>query len=273
MMTIDPKQVSVPAFHSFLLSAVTPRPIALASTIDPNGDVNLSPFSFFNCFGANPPVLIFSPSRRIRDKTTKHTYQNVKEIPEVVIHIVNYNMVQQTSLASTEYPRGVNEFEKAGFTPIQSVMIRPPRVKESPVAFECKVTQVIETGDGPGAGNLIICEVLLMHVSESVLTNNKIDPAKLDVVCRLGGDWYARINHPNLFAVAKPVDRLGIGIDNLPSGIRNSDVLTGNDLGKLANVETTPEVSDLDNALAQEFKKYVSEDGEKGAAHFCEEIA
>lgn len=242
MITIDPGKVSTQALHAVLLGAVTPRPIALASTVDVAGNVNLSPFSFFNCFGSNPPVLIFSPSRRVRDNTTKHTYENVLEVPEVVIHIVNYAMVQQTSLASTEYEKGVNEFMKAGFTQVPSSVVKPPRVAEAPVAIECKVRQVISTGDEGGAGNLIICEVVLIHVDESVMgSDGKIDPAKLDVVARLGGDWYARVGAESLFKVPKPVNTTGIGIDRLPEEIRLSKVLSGNDLGLLANVEQIPE--------------------------------
>ena len=240
MLTINPKEISVSAFHSYLLGAVTPRPIALASTIDLSGSVNLSPFSFFNCFGANPPVVIFSPSRRVRDNTTKHTYENILEVPEVVIHIVSFDIVQQTSLASSEYPKEVNEFEKAGFHPVKSVMVRPPRVQESPVAMECKVLQVIQTGDQGGAGNLVICEVLLMHIDEGVMTDGKIDPYKLDAVSRLGGDYYARINGASIFAVPKPADKPGIGIDQLPEKIRMSKVLTGNDLAMLSNVSAIP---------------------------------
>jgi flavin reductase (DIM6/NTAB) family NADH-FMN oxidoreductase RutF len=244
MTTIDPTQVSSSIFHGFLLSAVTPRPIALASTVDKNGNVNLSPFSFFNCFGSNPPIVVFSPSRRVRDNTTKHTYENILEVPEVVIHIVNYKIVQQTSLASSEYPPGVNEFEKAGFTAASSVLIRPPRVVEAPVAMECRVKQVIPTGEHGGAGNLVICEVLLMHVDENVISDGRIDPYKLDAVSRLGADYYARINGDSIFVVPKPVAKPGIGIDQLPESIRNSNVLSGNDLGKLANVVAIPSSDD-----------------------------
>ena len=241
MLTINPREVSVPQFHAWLLGAVTPRPIAFASTVDKNGEVNLSPFSFFNCFGANPPLLIFSPARRGRDNTTKHTYENVLEVPEVVINVVNYAMVQQTSLASTEYPRGVNEFHKAGFTEVPSVMIRPPRVGESPVSMECKVLQVIQTGNTGAAGNLVICQVLLMHVKEEILDGRGgIDPFKLDAVARLGRDWYCRVHGDSIFQVPRPTDKIAIGIDQLPPSIRNSSVLTGNDLGLLASVESIP---------------------------------
>jgi flavin reductase (DIM6/NTAB) family NADH-FMN oxidoreductase RutF len=241
MPVIEPEKLSVAALHGILLGAVTPRPIALASTVDVSGNVNLSPFSFFNCFGSNPPLLIFSPNRRVRDNTTKHTYENVLEVPEVVIHIVNHDMVQQVSLASTEYDKGVNEFAKAGFTEVPSIRVTPPRVKEAPVAMECKVRQVISTGDEGGAANLVLCEVVLMHISDDILDEaGKIDPVKLDAVARLGGDWYARIGRESLFTVPKPLEKKGIGIDQLPDEIRQSTVLTGNDLAQLANVEAIP---------------------------------
>lgn len=241
-MIVNPKEVSIHVFHNYMLGAVTPRPIALVSSIDKEGNVNLSPFSFFNCFGVNPPILVFSPSRRVRDNTTKHTYENVLEVPEVVVHIVNYPMVQQTSLSSTEYGKRVNEFVKAGFTEIPSKLVRPPRVKEAPVAMECKVLQVIRTGEGPGAGNLVLCEVLLMHLDDSIMGGDgKIDPFRLDAVSRLGGNWYGRVQGSSIFAVPKPLDTLGIGIDNLPAEIRTSSVLTGNELARLANVTAIPE--------------------------------
>jgi flavin reductase (DIM6/NTAB) family NADH-FMN oxidoreductase RutF len=249
MITIDPKEVSTPEFHAYLLGAVTPRPIAFASTVDLKGQINLSPFSFFNCFGASPPLLIFSPARRSRDNTTKHTYENVLEVPEVVINIVNYAMVQQASLASTEYPKGVNEFKKAGFTEVRSLMVKPPRVGEAPVAMECKVLQVVQTGNTGGAGNLVICQVLLMHIQEAVLDDNKsIDPFKLDAVARLGRDWYCRVQGNAIFKVSKPSDKPGIGIDQIPGSIRNSKILTGNDLGMLATIEKIPN-SDSDLTL------------------------
>jgi flavin reductase (DIM6/NTAB) family NADH-FMN oxidoreductase RutF len=242
MHTINPKEVSTQQFHGHLLGAITPRPIAFASTVDLQGQVNLSPFSFFNCFGANPPLLIFSPARKGRDNTTKHTYENVLVVPEVVINIVNYSMVQQVTLASSEYPKGVNEFTKAGFTEIPSVMIKPPRVSEAPVAMECKVIQVIQTGNSGGAGNLVICQVLLMHIQEEVLDEGgSIDPFKLDAVARLGRDWYCRVQGNAIFKVPRPSDKPGIGIDQLPSQIRDSRILTGNDLGLLATVSKIPE--------------------------------
>ena len=242
MLTIDPKEVTVPQFHQYLLGAVTPRPIAFASTVDGEGRVNLSPFSFFNCFGANPPLLIFSPARRGRDNTTKHTYENVLVVPEVVINVVNYAMVQQASLASGEYPRGVNEFSKAGFTEVPSRVVRPPRVGEAPVAMECKVLQVVQTGNMGAAGNLVICQVLLMHVREEVVdAEGNIDPFKLDAVARLGKEWYCRVQGNAIFQVPRPGLIPGIGVDQLPEEIRHSKVLTGNDLAMLAGVERIPD--------------------------------
>lgn len=235
-----------------LQGAVTPRPIALASTIDSKGVVNLSPFSFFNLFSTHPPILIFSPSRRIRDNTTKHTLENILETMEVVIHIVNYDMVQQVSLASTEYPKGINEFIKAGFTEIPSVMVRPPRVKESPVAFECRVQEVKPLGKEGGAGNLVICEVLMVHADDAIFdAKGRIDPAKLDAVCRLGGNYYARISRDNVFEVPKPLMTIGIGIDRLPPDIRTSPILSGNHLGRLANVEKIPSQEEVRSFMSQ----------------------
>lgn len=242
MLTIDPKEVTVPQFHQYLLGAVTPRPIAFVSTMDGEGRVNLSPFSFFNCFGANPPLLIFSPARRGRDNTTKDTYENVLVVPEVVINVVNYAMVQQASLASGEYPRGVNEFIKAGFTEVPSRLVRPPRVGEAPVAMECKVLQVVQTGNMGAAGNLVICQVLLMHIGEDVVdAHGNIDPFKLDAVARLGKEWYCRVQGNAIFQVPRPGLIPGIGVDQLPEEIRHSKILTGNDLGMLASIEKIPD--------------------------------
>lgn len=239
---INPSDLTTGALHRFLLGAVAPRPIAFASTVDAQGNSNLSPFSFFNAFGVNPTTLIFSPSRRGRDNTTKHTYQNIKEVPEVVINVVNYDIVHQASLASTEYAKGVNEFIKAGFTPLPSETIRPFRVKESPVQFECKVRQVIETGDGGGAANLVICEITMIHVHEDVLDENDIpDADKIKLVGRHTGDYYVKAFGESLFKVAKPLLRMGMGIDELPEHIRLSKILTGNHLGKLGNIEMMPD--------------------------------
>ncbi|WP_436517104.1 flavin reductase family protein [Ekhidna sp. To15] len=250
-MTIDPKELPVPQLHGHLLSAVAPRPIAFASTVDKEGNVNLSPFSFFNVFSANPPVMIFSPARRGRDNTTKHTLENVKEHAEVVVNVVSYDMVQQMSLSSTEYGKGVNEFEKAGFTEVKSERVAPPRVKEAPVSFECKVIEVKSLGEQGGAGQLVICEVLLMHIADRVLDENgKIDPNKIDLVARMGGNWYSRAKGDAIFEVTKPLTTMGIGVDQIPDRIRTSTVLTGNHLGQLGNVEALPteeEVKDFAN--------------------------
>ena len=262
MLSINPEGVGVPKLHQYMLGAVGPRPIAFASTIDAKGRPNLSPFSFFNAFGSNPPTLIFSPARRGRDNTVKHTYNNVKATGEVVINVVSYNMVQQTSLSSTEYPEGVNEFEKAGFTMLDSELVRPFRVAESPVQFECRVKQVIELGDQGGAGNLVICEILRMHVREEVLDEDgMIDQRKIDLVARMGGNWYTRAA-PGLFEVPKPLTRLGIGVDAIPAEIRESRVLTGNDLGKLGNTEELPSPEDIEDLLKEEpeIKRMVEEE-------------
>jgi flavin reductase (DIM6/NTAB) family NADH-FMN oxidoreductase RutF len=240
-MIIDPNEIHFSKVHGYLLGAVVPRPIAFASTVDHQGNVNLSPFSFFNCFGANPPILIFSPARRGRDNTTKNTYENVLEVKEVVINIVSYDMVQQMSLASGEYPKGINEFVKSGLTPVPSTKVKPPRVGESPAAFECKVLEVIPTGDQGAAGNLVISEVVLMHIRDNILgEDGKIDPFKLDAVARMGGDWYCRVNGENLFKLPQPGTKLGIGFDQLPDEIKNSKILSGNDLGMLASVQQLP---------------------------------
>ncbi|MEP0986993.1 flavin reductase family protein [Ekhidna sp.] len=240
-MTIDPKELPVPQLHGHLLSAVAPRPIAFASTVDKEGNVNLSPFSFFNVFSANPPVMIFSPARRGRDNTTKHTLENVKEHAEVVVNVVSYDMVQQMSLSSTEYEKGVNEFVKAGFTEVKSEQVKPPRVKEASVSFECKVIEVKSLGEEGGAGQLVICEVLLIHIADRVLDENgKIDPNKIDLVARMGGNWYSRASGDAIFEVTKPLTTMGIGVDQIPDRIRTSTVLTGNHLGQLGNVEALP---------------------------------
>ena len=264
---IDPNTLSTPELHGLLLGAIAPRPIAFASTIDKDGNVNLSPFSFFNVFGSNPPILIFSPARRGRDNSTKHSYQNVKEVAEVVINIANYPMVEQMSLASTEYDKGVNEFVKAGFTEANSTKIKPPRVAESPVAFECKVKQVIETGKNGGAGNLIICEVIHIHIKQEILDENgKIDPFKLDPIGRLGGNWYSR-SKKALFEVEKPLQKLGVGVDALPTDIKTSSILTGNDLGKLANVEKIPTAEDLSEIQGEKITGESSKKARHSLAH------
>ena len=256
MLSIDPKEISTGKLHGYLLGAIAPRPIAFASTIDEDGNPNLSPYSFFNVFGSNPPTLIFSPARRVRDNTIKHTLENALATKEVVINVVNYDIVQQMSLSSTEYAKGVNEFEKAGFTMLKSDKIKPFRVAESPVQFECKVKDVIFTGDEGGAGNLIICEVVKMHVSEAVLDENgAIDQHKIDLVARAGGSYYTRARD-GFFEIDKPISTLGIGVDQIPTEIRNSTILTGNNLGMLGNVEQLPSDKTVDN-FAKEHPQFI----------------
>ncbi len=246
-MKLDPKDTKTAHLHGIMLGAVQPRPIAFASTIDEDGNVNLSPYSFFNVFSANPPVMIFSPARRVRDNSIKHTLINARATGEVVINIVNYDIVQQMSLSSTEYAAGVDEFVKAGLTAIPSDLVAPPRVAESPVQFECKVKEIVELGQEGGAGNLIICEVVMVHVNDEVLdADGKIDQTKIDTVARMGGNWYCR-SKDAMFEVPKPLATLGVGVDALPEHAKNSDILTGNDLGKLGNIETIP---DKDSVIA-----------------------
>ena len=240
-LSLSPSELSTSALQSILQHGVAPRPICLASTVSEAAEVNLSPFSFFNLFSTAPPICIFSPARRVRDNTTKHTLENVLEVPEVVINVVNYSMVHQVSLASTEYPRGVNEFEKAGLTMVASDLVRPPRVQESPMQLECRVIEVKALGQGPGAGNLIIAEVIKIHIREDVLNDKaEIDQVKMDLVARLGANWYCRANKDALFEVEKPLRSLGIGVDALPMAARNSSILTGSDLGRLGNMERLP---------------------------------
>jgi len=241
MLTIDPKELPIPKLHHYLLGSIGPRPIAFASTIDAEGNRNLAPFSFFNVFSANPPILIFSPARSGRTNTTKNTHDNVKAVPEVVINVVTYDMVHQMSLTSSPFEAGVDEFEKAGFAPIASDTIRPFRVKESPVQIECKVLEIKELGQKGGAGNLIICEVQKIHIDEGVLDENQmVDQKKIDLVSRMGGNWYCRANDTSMFEVDKPITTIGVGVDSLPINIRTSSQLTGNDLGILGNMQTIP---------------------------------
>jgi flavin reductase (DIM6/NTAB) family NADH-FMN oxidoreductase RutF len=259
-MILDLKNLKPAEKQYYLQHIIAPRPICFASTIDKDGNVNLSPFSFFNLFSSNPPVVIFSPARRVRDNTTKHTLQNVLEVPEVVIHIVTYDMVQQTSLASCEYPKDVNEFIKAGFTEEPATLVKPPMVKESKVKMECKVIEIKPLGTEGGAGNLVICEVLRMHIDDSLLTaDKKMDQRKIQHVARLGGDWYCRVDESNLFIVPKPNTELGIGVDALPTNIRTSAILTGNELGMLANVKELPLVDpSFDDAHLKQIIQYYS---------------
>jgi flavin reductase (DIM6/NTAB) family NADH-FMN oxidoreductase RutF len=246
MTSFEPKDLSVQKLHGLLLSAVAPRPIAFASTIDAEGNPNLSPFSFFNVFSANPPILVFSPARRVSNNTTKHTLENVKQTKECVINVVNYDLVQQASLSSTEYPEGVNEFEKAGLTMVKSDLVKPFRVGESPVQFECKVNEIIALGEDGGAGNLVVCEVVKLHITKEVLNADEtINQEALDLVARAGGSYYTRANK-GFFEIPKPLRTLGIGVDALPESVRNSMILTGNDLGILGNVEALPDKESIE---------------------------
>lgn len=258
-MILDLHQLTTPQRQYYLQHVVAPRPICFASTINASGQVNLSPFSFFNMFSSQPPIVIFSPSRRVRDNTTKHTLHNVMEVPEVVINIVTYDMVQQTSLASCEYPEDINEFTKAGFTQEPATLVKPPMVKESKVKMECRVLEIKPLGTEGGAGNLVICEVLRMHIDDSLFDeNNKLDQRKINHVARLGGDWYCRVDASNLFIVPKPNTELGLGVDALPPGIRNSTILSGNNLGMLANAREIPAVNPAfdDDRLKQIIQYY-----------------
>ncbi|MEM1259189.1 MAG: flavin reductase family protein [Bacteroidota bacterium] len=243
---IDPSKISQQELHGLLLTAVAPRPICFASTVDKAGNANLSPFSYFNVFSSNPPILIFSPARSGRDNTHKHSYLNIKEVPEVVINIINHDIVEQMSLSSTAYDKGVNEFVKSGLTAVQSDMVKPPRVGEAPVSFECEVNETIELAQLPGAGNLIIAEVKRIHLNEDYLTEDKLDTKKLDLVGRMGGSWYVKANGDALFEIPKPIQTKGMGVDALPKGIRESTVLTGNNLGRLGNLESLPSNSEME---------------------------
>lgn len=266
-MIIDLKDLKPAEKQYYLQHVIAPRPICFASTIDKAGNVNLSPFSFFNLFSSNPPVVIFSPARRVRDNTTKHTLQNVMEVPEVVINIVTYDMVQQTSLASCEYLKGTNEFVKAGFTMEPATLVKPPMVKESKVKMECKVIEVKPLGNEKGSGNLVICEVLKLHIDDSLFAEpsaeapgiRKMDQRKIHHVARLGGDWYCKVDESGLFQVAKPITELGIGVDALPENIRNSKILSGNNLGQLANVNEMPLVDPaFDDSTLKNIIQYYS---------------
>ena len=258
MLSLKPSEISTAKLHGYLLGSIAPRPIAFASTIDANGNPNLAPFSFFNVFSANPPILVFSPARSVRDNTTKHTLDNCIATKEVVINVVNYGMVHQMSLASTAYAKGVNEFEKSGLTMLASDEVKPFRVAESPVQFECKVNEVVALGSEGGAGSLIICEVVKVHINKAVLDEDeRIDQHKIDLVARAGGSYYTRAKE-GFFEIPKPVATKGIGVDNLPEAVRNSNVLTGNDLGMLGNVEVLPNEKDILTFV---------EEGKKGCPH------
>lgn len=244
MLTLTPSELNVPQLHQYLLGAIGPRPICFASTVDAKGNHNLAPFSFFNVFSAKPPIAIFSPNLSGRTGEPKDTHLNIKEVPECVINIVNYNMVQQMSLASSPYPKGVSEFTKAGFTPIASELVKPMRVKESPVQLECKVFELKEIGNC----NLVMCEIVKIHIDESVLNeNNLIDQKKIDLVARMGGNWYCRAHGDALFEIEKPITTIGVGIDTIPANVKNSNILTGNNLGQLGNIEIMPTSEEITN--------------------------
>lgn len=275
MLTIDPKEIPMPKLHQYLLGAIGPRPIAFAATIDAEGNDNLAPFSFFNVFSANPPILIFSPARSGRTNETKDTYKNVKVVPEVVINVVNYDIVHQMSLASSPFAPNVNEFEKAGFTALKSDLIQPKRVAESPVQFECKVVEVKELGNRGGAGNLIFCEVVKIHINEAVLNDaGMIDQHKIDLVSRMGGNWYCRADEKSMFEITKPIATIGVGYDQIPADIKESTILTANNLGQLGGIEELPnetevneykllELSDLFVSLEDDATKLEAELHEK----------
>ncbi|MBC7744658.1 MAG: flavin reductase family protein [Flavobacterium sp.] len=262
MLTLKISDLKPAEIQNYLQYAIAPRPICFASTVDIKGNVNLSPFSFFNIFSTNPPVCIFSPARRVRDNTVKHTLENVLNVKECVINIVNYDMVQQTSLASVDYPKGTNEFLKAGFTELASIIVKPPRVAEAPVQLECIIQDIIALGDQNGAGNLIIAEIKMIHIKEEILDEDgNIDQEKIDLVARLGGDWYCRVTKDSLFKVPKPVRSMGIGVDSIPFAIRNSKILTGNDLGRLGNVEVLPTLQEIERVrLIPEIDKIFKSD-------------
>lgn len=260
MLELNPKDLSIPILQKYLQNAIAPRPICFASTISKNGEPNLAPFSFFNIFSSNPPIAVFSPAFSGRTGAPKDTLLNVLEVPEVVINVVNYNMVQQTSLASSPFPKGTNEFVKAGFTPLPSDLIKPFRVKESPVQFECKVLEVKELGKAGGAGNLVICEIIKIHIDETVLNaENMIDTQKIDLVARMGDNWYCRAIGASLFEVQKPITSIGIGLDQMPANIRNSKILSGNNLGLLGSVERLPTSEEI-TEFKKGLKKFSSEE-------------
>lgn len=261
MLTFSPSDIPQALYHSHLVSSVGPRPVCFASTIDAKGNPNLSPFSFFNVFGSNPGITVFSPARSGRTGLQKNTLENVLEVPEVVINIVTYAMVQQTSVASAEYPKGVNEFIKSGFTPIPSVKVKPFRVKESPVQLECKVLEVKHTGTGGGSGNLVICEIIHMHINEDILNaEGRIDQQKIDTVGRMGGNWYCRAHGNALFELVQPNQNLGVGVDAIPASVRNSKILTGNNLGQLASILQLPTSEAIKEYAATNSKKLPEEE-------------
>jgi flavin reductase (DIM6/NTAB) family NADH-FMN oxidoreductase RutF len=273
MITIDPKETALAKVQSLFQGAIAPRPIAFASTVDLAGSINLSPFSFFNIFSNRPPILIFSAARSGRDNSTKHTYENVLDVPEVVINIVSFSMVEQASLASVAYPKGVNEFIKTGLTPVPSQRVKPPRVGESPASFECIVKQVIPLGDQGGAGNLVICEVLLAHFKEEIFDDQgRIDPQKLDAVARMGNNYYCRAHGENVFIVPKPTDRTAIGYDQIPEPVRKSKVLTANDLARLGNIDQLPEWDGDDPIRKNPLFKIAMTEGEESIHRLAQKM-
>lgn len=272
MKSFLPSELETKNLYGMLSGSIGPRPIAFVSTLDKEGNPNLSPYSFFNVFSAKPPILIFSPVRRVRDNSIKHTLENALETKEVVINVVNWDIVQQMSLSSTEYPQGVNEFEKSGLTMLASDLVKPPRVKESPVQYECKVTDTIALGDHGGAGNLVIAEVVKLHIREDLLDEGlHIDQHKIDLVSRMGGNWYSRANQ-GMFEVEKPLQKQGIGVDHLPDSIRLSSVLTGNDLGKLGNVEVLPDKINVNTFIEEhDLGHFIEESSEERIHHIAQE--
>lgn len=273
MITIDPRETPLAKVQSWFQGVIVPRPIALASTVDKAGNVNLSPFSFFNIFSLHPPILVFSPARSGRNNSTKHSYENILEVPEVVINIASYSMVEQVSLASMEYPKGVNEFTKTGLTAVYSKQVKPPRVGESPAAFECLVKQVIPLGDQGGAGNLVICEVVLAHFKEEIIDDQgRIDPQKVDAVARMGNDYYCRAYGENIFVVPKPKGKMAVGLDQIPEPIRRSTILTGNDLGRLGNIEKLPDIEEVEKAKGRPEVQQALKEGEESVHRLVQKI-
>jgi len=267
MLSFEPKELPIPQLHQYLLNSIAPRPIALASTINEDGSPNLAPFSFFNLFSVNPPLAVFSPARRGRNNTTKHTYDNLKRHPEVVINIVNYAMTQQCSLAGVDYAQGISEFEKTGLTPIESEMIKPLRVKESPVQLECKVIEIKELGDQGGAGNLVMAEIIKVHVNKDVLNDqDMIDPQKIDLIGRMGGKFWCRASGDSIFEIDNPPTKIGIGVDSLPEEVRNSKILTGNDLGRLGQLENMPSETDVNDYKLMEISELFIKHEDDGTA-------
>lgn len=262
MISFPTAELPMPKLHEHLLSAVAPRPIAFASTIDKEGNVNLSPFSFFNCFGSNPPILVFSPARSGRTGATKHTHDNVLQVAECVVNIAPYSILYQMNLAAHMYPKGVDEFAKSGLTPLPSVTVKPPRVAECHVQMECKVKQVIETGPGGGAGNLVICEVTMIHIDEKVLdAEGSIDPAKMDYIARLGKQYWCRVGAENIITIPgfKMANELGLGFDGLPESIRHSKYLTGNEIAQIAALHTLPTAEELSELKQADFVLEINE--------------